>query len=57
MLESFQGVAPKPENAVFCVFFSSILLAKVKWKQGQDISAKDRRGKGGKTEGEKTVKA
>lgn len=50
MIESFQEVTSKPESAVFCGFFSSILLARIKWKQGQDISVKDRRGKGGKTE-------
>ena len=50
MIESFQEVTSKLESAVFCVFFSSILLAKIKWKQGQDISVKDRRGKGGITE-------
>ena len=57
MIESFQEVTPKLKSAVFCVFFSSILLAKIKWKQGHDISVKDRRGKEERQKREKTVKA
>ena len=45
MIEAFQEVTPKPESAVFRVFYSSILLVK---KQGQEISVKEEKGKGGK---------